>query len=203
MKIEQKESEVSFEMQKELTLKKVREINDLFNDRLKLLLTGNKQNFSHLDIGYPSGCLLECSLPNLPIEVSVRVVKGKANQSNHPFKISDITHLPDSVCNPIAVFRSATSMDDTKVILTDLEANGVNIIVVIKPNCSYARKIVNDIRSIYPKDNIKAILEWICIYNLMEYYDKQKILNWLSKHQYNADEVTKLIKESTNLVNKN
>lgn len=34
----------------------------------------------------------------------------------------------------------------------------------------------------------------------MEYCDKEKILSWLSKHQYIPDEVTKLIKDCTKIV---
>ena len=109
--------------------------------------------------------------------------------------------LSEYVCRPIAVFRSATSMDDTKVILTEMEAEGINIFVVVRPNQEYKGVLVNDIRSIYPKDNIRPVLEWICVHNLMEYCDKQKILKWLDKHQYNPDEVTKLIKDSTKIIN--
>src|SRR3954453_20445896 len=120
-----------------------------------------------LDIGCPHKCLLNCGLPNLPIQVSVKILIRKSSQSNHPFRFSDIIHLPEYVNRPIAVFRSATSMDDTKVILTEMEAAGINIIVVIRPNQQYRKVFVNDIRSIYPKDNVRPILEWISVYNLM------------------------------------
>lgn len=179
----------------------IRATRDSYNERLKVILAGDNTDFRPLDIGCPHKCLLNCGLPNLPIQVSVKILTGKSSQANHPFKVSDIIHLPEYVCFPIAVFRSATSTDDIKVVLTEMEAKGVNIIVVIRPYQEYKGVLVNDIRSIYPKDNIKPILEWITVNNLMEYCDKQKILNWLGKHQYNPDEVTKLIKDCTNIVN--
>ncbi len=178
----------------------IRTVNGIYNERLRQILSGNNKDFSPLDIGCPHKCLIDCGLPILPIQVSVKTLTTKAVQSNHPYKLSDLAHLPEYVCRPIAVFRSATSMDDTKVILTEMEANGVNIIVIIRPNQIYKGYAVNDIRSMYPKDNIKPILEWICVINLLEYCDKQKILDWLSKHQYNPDEVTKLIKDCTKII---
>lgn len=182
------------------SIRVIRATCDSYNERLKVILAGGNTDFRPLDIGCPHICLLNCGLPNLPIQVSVKILTGKASQSNHPFKVSDLIHLPEYICQPIAVFRSATSMDDTKVILTEMEAEGVNIIVVIRPSQQYKGLLVNDIRSIYPKDNIAPILEWISVHNLMEHCHKQKILNWLGKHQYNPGEVTKLIKDCTKII---
>lgn len=175
-------------------------ITNVYNERLKSILSDSNTDFSPLDLGCPHKSLLNSGLPNQPIQVSVRILKGKSKQENHPFKLPDIAHLPNYLATPIAVFRSATTVSDTKVILTEMESNGVNILVIISPNREYKGVLINDIRSIYPKDNIKPILEWICKDNLLEYFDKQKILNWLSKHQYNPDEVTKLIKDCTKII---
>lgn len=64
------------------------------------------------------------------------------------------------------------------------------------------KQAVNSVRSVYPKDNISDMLQWIVSDKLLEYCNKEKILNWLSKQQSNSADVAKLIKDSTNIVQK-
>ena len=71
---------------------------------------------------------------------------------------------------------------------------------------SYSRKRLR--RSVWaanvigtPKDNIRPVLEWVCVNNLMEYCDKQKILKWFDKHQYNPGDVIKLLKDCVKVIN--
>lgn len=177
-------------------------ICNTYNERLKNIIRGDNKDFTAIDLGCPSEALLESGLPLLPIQTSVKTLTTKAAQQNHPFKLVDIVHLPDYIREPIAIFRSATSVDDCKVVLTEMESDGVNIVVIVKPYVNYKGFLVNDIRTLFPRDNIKPILEWISINNLMEYCNKQKILKWLSKHQYNPDEVTKLLKDCTKIIEK-
>lgn len=179
----------------------IRGINDTYNNRLKEILAETNKDFTPLDLGCPSEQLLSTGLPNLPIQISVRVLTGKKSQENHPFKLSDVVHLPEYVSMPIAVFRSASTVEDRKVILTEMECNGCNIIVIISPNQEYRGYKVNDIRSIYPKNNFAVMLGWVVEHNLLEYAHKEKFLNWLSKHQSNSDEVTQLIKDTTKIIN--
>lgn len=178
----------------------IRGVCSTFNERLKELIKGTNNDFTPLDMGCPSDILLNTGLPNLPIQISVRTLIGKKHQSNHPFKLSDVTHLPEYISLPIAVFRSASTEEDRKVILTEMQCNGCNIVVVISPNQTYKSYSVNDIRSIYPKDNFCAILQWVVDHNLLEYVHKEKFLNWLSKHQSNSDEVTQLIKDTAKII---
>lgn len=180
----------------------IRATSETFNGRLKAIQSGANNDFSPLDIGCPSKNLLSAGLPNLPIQVSVRRLIAKKSQDNHPFKLADIIHLPEYLNDPIAVFRSMSTVDDVKVILTEMECNGFNILVIVAPNRNYNGYDVNDIRSIYPKDNIKPILEWIVTYDLLEYADKEKLLNWLGKRQSNSAEVAQLIKEATKIISK-
>lgn len=68
----------------------------------------------------------------------------------------------------------------------------------IAPN--HDPRSINSIRSIYSKEDIKDILLWIVEDNLLEYVDKEKILNWMGKHQSHSDEVTRLIKDATKII---
>lgn len=178
----------------------IRSVCNTYNERLKEILAETNEDFSPLDLGCPSDVLLKCGVPNLPIQISVRRLVGKKNQQDHPFKLSDVAHLPDYINKPVAIFRSASTIEDRKVILTEMECNGCAIVVILSPNCSYKGFNVNDIRSIYPKDNFAAILQWIVEHNLLEYANKQKILNWLSKQQSNSAEVEQLIEDATKII---
>ncbi len=178
----------------------IRAVNNTYNERLKVILAGANTDFTPLDLGCPSSILLETGLPNLPIQIAVNKLMIKKDQDNHPFKLLDVIHLPEFISTPIAIFRSATKVEDVKVVLTEMECDGVNIVVIISPNQYYKGYNVNSIRSLYPKDNIKAILGWIAEDNLLEYAHKEKFLNWLGKQQSNSADVTRLIKDSAKII---
>lgn len=181
--------------------KKLRTINNEFNDRLKDMLSGNNKNYKPLYFGHPSAILASCGFPDLPIEMSIDRLNEKINQKNHIFSLVEIVNLPEHIANPIAVFQSETA-GNNKVILTELGSKGHNIVVAIEINKSIHNKLfVNSIRSVYPKDNVKHVLKWIVEYGLMEYVQKEKFLNWLDKQLPIAADFTRLIKETTNIVN--
>lgn len=182
------------------TISVIRGVCNTYNDRIKELLAGNRDNNKPLDLGCPGETLLSCDLPNLPIQISVSKLLEKKDQCNHAFKFIDILHLPEYIFSPIAVFRSSSTIEDRKVILTEMVCDGVNIIVVVSPNKIYNGFKINDIRSVYPKDNIKAILSWVVEHNLLEYCNKQKFLDWLGKQRSNSAEVTRLIEETAKVI---
>lgn len=178
----------------------LRKINDEFNDRLKPIIRGDNQDHRPLNLGYPSEPLRKCNIPELPIQMSVQRLVDKKMQSNHPFNLMSVIHMPDLLAKPIAIFQSKTR-SDCKVVLTEMEDKGVNILVVIEPNKLCGKIQANSVRSVYPKDNNIDILRWICEENLLEYYDKEKALKWLGKQQSNSADVTRLLEGSTNVIN--
>lgn len=180
-------------------LKIHRQVNNGFNDRLMPILKGTNTDFRPLELGSPSPLLLDCGFPDLPIQVSVQRLVDKKLQVSHPFKISSIVNMPDCLRDPIAVFQSKTNTN-SKVILTEMEENGVNFVVAVELNKFCGRINANSVRSLYPKDNIKDILLWHSVYNLAEHVNKEKFLNWLGKQQSNSADVTQLIKDTTKLL---
>ena len=91
------------------------------------------------------------------------------------------------------VFDS-TNKVGRKVILTELESNGNNFVVVLSAELKGKSIEVNDIRSLYPKDSVQGIVDWINAGNLLRYADKKKALEWIGKQQSNSAEVTNTIK---------
>ena len=176
-------------------------ICNIFNERLRIILSGNNDNYAPLQLGKPSRHLLDCGLPDLPIEMSVQRLIDKKLQTNHPFSLVSVVDMPEYLTTPIAIFQSKTRID-SKVILTEMEESGINFVVAIEMRRIKGNKEVNDIRSIYPKDNIKDVMRWIVEDDLMEYGNKEKVLNWLGKQQSNSAEVAKPIKDCTKIVEK-
>lgn len=179
----------------------IKDICNVYNERLRIIVNGSNYDYSPLELGMPSKVLLECGIPDLPIQMAVLRLIDKKLQSNHPFSIASVAHMPEYLAEPIAVFQSKTR-GDCKVILTEMDDKGINIVVVVEMKKLCGKLEVNSVRSVYPKDNIKDILQWIYQDDLLEYADKEKILNWFSKQQSNSADVTKLIKDCTNIVQK-
>lgn len=125
------------------------------------------------------------------------------NQPNHKFGFTAVVHMPDCICNPIAVFQSVetTITKVRKVVLTEMKDNvGVNLVVVIELNKRFGNAFANSIVSLYPKDSVEGIYNWMRPeMNLMEYCNKEKTLNWLSNQQSIPADLTKLIEGFTNI----
>jgi len=179
----------------------IRGVNNTYNERIKEILCGSNINFAPLDLGCPSKMLLSGNIPNLPIQISVSKLKEKMNDAKHRYKFIDVIHLPEYLSQPIAIFRSATTIDDTKVILTDMVCNGNNFVVALAEWETKSGQKINSVRSIYPKDSPTAIMSWI-IDGLLIKYDKIKILDWFNKQQSNSADVIKPIKECTKIIEK-
>ena len=177
----------------------LKEICNVYNERLRCLQRGTNTDYTPLELGKPSKELISCSIPNLPIQMSVQRLVDKKLQTNHPFSLVSVVHMPEYLAKPIAVFQSKTRTD-CKVILTEMEDKGINMVVVIEVDKLCGKLRANSVRSVYPKDNIKDILQWIAQDDLAEYIDQEKILNWFRKQQSNSADVTKLIKDCTNII---
>ena len=164
---------------------RIKDINSQFNYDLQRQIIGVLPNNFVYSLGYPSDILLSADIPYLPIELSASRLALKSSsdyESNHPFDLSKIKNLPQALNEPMAVFNSIKK-DGSKVILTELEHNENNFIVILRVRQSDEfRKMdieVNDIRSIYPKDHKDSILN--CINNnLLKWIDKEKILRFFS-----------------------
>lgn len=178
---------------------RLRRINQAFNERIRQVVSGKNRDYTPLELGRPSAFLIEIGTPDLPIELALNRLLDKKLQGNHPFSIVSVLNMPEHLANPIAVFQSKTRLA-SKVVLTEMEEKGVNFVVPIEMKRVIGIRYVNDVRSLYPKDNMPDILRWIFEFRLLEYCNKEKTLNWLDKQQSNSAEVTKLIKGSTKLV---
>ena len=175
------------------------EMNARFNEELQQQIDGTLPQGHIYQLGMASAVLQSAGLPNLPIELSASRLKDKSKQEEHPFELSEMRGLVDSVQNPLAVFRSATHIGSF-VVLTEIEHQGKNFVVAIQANRRQGRIEINSIRSVHYRNKNTHIANWITE-GLLEYADKKRMAEWLSKQRYNSADVRKLFNHATKIVN--
>jgi hypothetical protein len=167
---------------------KIEEINQKFNEELLRQIEGSLPKDHTYQLGLPSAILQSVQIPDLMIELRASRLSDKAIQIEHPFDLQEIIDLPKVIHNPLAIFRSATHLKHY-VIMTELEHDNKNFIIVLQKNRCKKNNEINDIRSIYPKDN-RQVINWINE-TLLEFANKQKMTEWLFKQRSNSAEVKK------------
>ena len=155
-------------------------VNNRFNEELQQQIDGTLPVGHVYQLGMPSPVLRAAGIPVLPIELSAERLENKSKQENHPFDLSGILNLPQAIQNPIAVFDS-TKKNGTTVVLTELkDSNGNNFVAAIRVAKDASRRTnqieINDIRSLYPKDNVNGVLDWI----------NGGLLKWVNKEKASA-----------------
>lgn len=175
------------------------EVNDQFNAELQQQIEGSLPQGHIYRLGHPSEALQAAGIPNLPIELAASRLSDKSMQANHPFELSEIENLPEAIQQPLAVFRSATHIG-SYVVMTEIEHQGKNYVAAIQTHRQKGRLEINDIRSIHYRRTNTHMVNWIDE-GLLEYVDKQKMVEWLSKQRSNSAEVRKLFNHATNIVN--
>jgi hypothetical protein len=169
----------------ERTTQELEQVNTTFNEELERQAQGTLPKEHVYQLGHPGGVLQVAGVRDLPIRLSANRLALKASpdyRRNHPFDIRDIKNLPQALNHPIAVFDSAT-VEGSKVILTELQSNGNNFVVAMSVRRSSDGASIdaeiNDIRSIYPKDYKKGIIDWVNR-GYLKWVDKEKMKNFLS-----------------------
>lgn len=174
------------------------DINERFNAELQQQIDGTLPKGHIYQLGKPSVILQSAGLPNLPIELAASRLSDKSMQDNHPFDLSEIKGLVESVQNPLAVFRSATHIG-SYVVLTEIQHKGKNYVVAIEANRKHGKIEVNSVRSVHYRNSNTHIANWIQE-GLLEYADKKRMSEWFSKQQYNSADVRNLFRHSAKIV---
>ena len=173
--------------------------NERFNKELEQQISGTLQAGHTYRLGNAGSILQAAGIPSLPIELQASRLSDKAMQENHPFDLAELKDLPKAVQNPLAVFRSATRLGSF-VIMTEIKHGDKNYVVALQANKKVDKLNINSIRSVYPRDSWQ-IINWISE-NLLEYVDKNRMTDWLSKQRFNSADVRKLLGHVKNIVNK-
>ena len=175
----------------------IEEANKRFNQELQLQAVGRLPRGHVYQLGMPSMVLNSAGIPNLPIEMAASRLSDKSMQENHPFGLNEVKNLVSAIQNPLAVFRSATHIG-SNVILTELSHEGENFVAALRTHIQQGKIEINSVRSLYPKNNV-SVAGWI-ENELMDYADKKRMAEWLSKQRSNSADVRKLFDHATKVV---
>lgn len=179
------------------------EVNRKFNEELQQQIKGKLPKGHVYQLGKPGEALKSAGIPDLEIELIASKLSLKASEayeSDHPFDLSAVMNLPDAMQNPVAVFDSKTQAG-SKVIMTELtDVKGNNFVVAMRTNIptgQYGKRTIqiNSIRSVYPKDNVRDIINWINRGDLLKWADKTKLRNWLTQQRSNSADVATPVSE--------
>ena len=173
-------------------------INSQFNNELQQQIEGTLPKEHTYRLGNAGSILQSAGIPDLPIELQASRLADKSKQENHPFDLAEIKNLPNLMQEPLAVFRSTTHIG-SYVIMTEIKCEDKNYVVALQTNKKKGNIKINDIRSLYPRVSWQ-MSNWINE-GLLEYADKEKTAEWLSKQRCNSAEVKKSFNHAINIVN--
>lgn len=162
-------------------------VNARFNADLARQIAGTLPVGHIYQLGHPGRILRAAGFPDAPIEMAASRLANKSVQANHPFDIADVYDLVLFINGPVAVFRYGAH---AKNIIVDIERGGQHYLIGVHFNQTRNDTTVSDIRSIFPKDNIKW-LNWI-VQGKADYLHKEKIQTSIDKQRTNSAEVAYL-----------
>ncbi|MBR1769242.1 MAG: hypothetical protein IJ748_02175 [Bacteroidales bacterium] len=180
-------------------------INNQFNEDFQQQIDGKLPREHTYQLGQPSNILLSAGIPNLPIELKASRLLDKSMQNEHPFDLSEIKNIVNSIHNPLVVFRSATHIG-SNVILTELKHGKRSFVVAIETNRKQGKIHINSIRSIHYRTSLNLI-NWINN-GLAEYIKPTFAEEWLnpiktellSQPQYNSTDVRKQLNSAAKII---
>lgn len=175
--------------------------NNRFNRELELHEKGIIKDNHIYNLGKTGSLLQSYGFPNVDIEMHGRVVGTKASdeyENNHPFEKSEVEDLVFAINSPIAIFKSETQGENSRVILLDIKHGDKNFIasVLLNFEASNGRIVVNKISGLYPKDNANVLKRWLNDKDLVIYKNEIKAAELLNQQQSNSADV---IKQASNL----
>lgn len=169
-------------------------------------IKGELSNKYVYELGKPENILLSAGFPNKKIQIAAQTLSLKSSKkykNNHPFDLRDVRNLPFALNHPIFIFNSKTQ-PTSKVVITDLKSNNVNLLIALQIDFKEKDAIVISIRSIYPKESQQSILNWVNE-GLLVWRDKKKALKFSSKLQSNSADVrenTSALFDAVNIIRK-
>ena len=185
---------------------KLYQINEQFNKILDKQIKGELPKDYKYKLGKPENILSSAGFPDREIRLMASTLSLKSSKkykNNHPFDLKDVRNLPFALNHPIFIFNSKTQ-PTSKVVITDLKSNNVNLLIALQIDFKEKNAIVISIRSIYPKESQQSILNWVNE-GLLVWRDKKKALKFSSKLQSNSAEVrenTSALFDAVNIIRK-
>lgn len=100
------------------------------------------------------------------------------DEQGHKLLVDDIYAIPSQVADPVMVFKSRTRSDSFVFFTERKDENNNSILIPLAVNKHKGRIIINEITSMYGKDNEIDFIEKNINENNLIYADKKRSLDW-------------------------
>ena len=135
----------------------------------------------------------------LPVVIDHDTIQ-KSMEGKHKLSLEDLKKIPVQLNDPIMVFESESHPQTSFVIMTEItDQDGDTVIVAIHLDKQVGRHVVNDIASIYGKDEDRWFQNQILKGNL-KYTDKERSRKWLMTRGLYLPKVRGVIYSSGNKI---
>lgn len=150
------------------------------------------------NLGNTPDVLKNIGADGLPIIMTQKVM-NKITGGKHDIDLSEIKRLPQSIAEPIMLFKSATT-PNAYVILTELsDKNGNSVVAALHLNRMQNRVNVNRIASVYGKENIENFVRKQAEAGNLIFADKNKSQQWSTSRGLQLPKLVQSIADNTNI----
>lgn len=131
-------------------------------------------------------------IPDEPIEIENRIIEKILRESPrfqedsfHNLTVDDLKAIPDALANPVMVFKSATKKDSFVFFTERKDYKNDSIIIPLAVNKQKGRLIINEVTSMYGKDD--DFVNRNILNNNLLYVDEERYkeyATWLNKKNH-------------------
>lgn len=150
------------------------------------------------NLGNTPDVLKNIGADGLPIIMTQKVM-NKITGGKHDIDLSEIKRLPQSIAEPIMIFKSATT-PNAYVILTELsDKNGNSVVAALHLNRTQKHIAVNRIASVYGKENIENFVDRQIKAGNLIFADKNKSQQWSQSRGLQLPKLADTIADNNNI----
>ena len=172
--------------------------NAEFSNQVDSWKDGSMDKNEVFNLGNTPDVLKNIGADGLPIIMTQKVM-NKITGGKHDIDLSEIKRLPQSIAEPIMIFKSATT-PNAYVILTELsDKNGNSVVAALHLNRMQRHIAVNRIASVYGKENIENFVDRQAKAGNMIFADKNKSQQWSQSRGLQLPKLADTIADNTNI----
>ncbi len=147
-----------------------------FAKQLDDYVEGKLHRLEVLTVSSTPDVLTALGAEQLPVVVTQSTLHKIMRGGKRTLPVDLIKQLPEKIADPIMVFDSKTQ-PDALLVMTELKHEGKTIVAAIHLSKETGRYVVNNMASVYGKDNKNIFAEWIRD-GYLRYMNKKKSREW-------------------------
>ncbi len=172
--------------------------NAEFSNQVDSWKDGSMDKNEVFNLGNTPDVLKNIGADGLPIIMTQKVM-NKITGGKHDIDLSEIKRLPQSIAEPIMIFKSATT-PNAYVILTELsDKNGNSVVAALHLNRMQRHIAVNRIASVYGKENIENFVDRQAKAGNLIFADKNKSQQWSQSRGLQLPKLADTIADNINI----